>query len=471
MRALPSSLRGQLVLLILVALGVAQGVSLWLFVDERGLAVRTALGLEAAGRAANVAFLIEQAPEALQPSILRAASSPLVRFSLDQNPVVDHAEHGGSAFIASRVHALLGGGSDRDVRVDLHQIDVSAATAPAPMPGMAEMHRAMLNEGMSAIEMQLSIALEGGRWLNVGTRFHRPPLQWRLPAAISFGLTAALLLVAACWFLLSRITGPLRRLSAAAEGLGRGEETQELAVTGPAEVRELTYAFNRMQIRLTRFVRDRARLLAALGHDLRSPLTAMRVRAEMVDEEETRERLISSIEEMHHMVDATLAFARGMATSEPSETVEIGQFLDQLQDDMPERFSLEAEPGCPVRLRPGSMRRALRNVIENAQRYGDAAAVTSRRAGEAVQITVADNGPGIPEDQLQRVFDPFYRLEKSRSRETGGTGLGLSIARTIIQAHGGDIELNNREKGGLAATISLPLTGENTATSEHSKGE
>ena len=117
------------------------------------------------------------------------------------------------------------------------------------------------------------------------------------------------------------------------------------------------------------------------------------------------------------------------------------------------------------------MRRALRNVIENAQRYGETASVTLIRIGETVQITVADHGPGIPEDQLERVFDPFYRLESSRSRETGGTGLGLSIARTIIQAHGGDIELKNREMGGLAATISMPLTGELTATTEDSKGK
>ena len=324
------------------------------------------------------------------------------------------------------------------------------------------MHREMMGVPLTAIEMRLSIALGDGGWLNVATRFHRPPLQWPWAATVSFLVTAAATLGAAAWFLLSRITGPLARLAAAADRLGRGEDVAPLPEAGPEEVRELTAAFNRMQDRLTRFVSDRTQLLAALGHDLRSPLTAMRVRAEMVDDDETRERLIATIEEMREMVEATLSFARGVTVAEASEPVDLAALLADLQREIEETgtsVALSAEPGTVVRVRPTALRRALRNLVDNACRYGGGAEVSLEATGEEARIIVADRGPGIPEEDLDRAFDPFVRLEVSRSRETGGTGLGLSIARTIAQAHGGDLRLANRAGGGLAATLSLPLAG------------
>jgi signal transduction histidine kinase len=309
--------------------------------------------------------------------------------------------------------------------------------------------------------MQLSIALHDGGWLNVATRFHRPPLQWPWAATVSFLVTAAATLGAACWFLLRRITGPLARLSAAADRLGRGEDVQALPEAGPDEVRDLTAAFNRMQERLTRFVADRTQLLAALGHDLRSPLTAMRVRSEMVDDDETRERLIATVEEMRKMVEATLTFAHGLATSEPSATRDLGALLEELRAELAETGEaprLEAALGLLTRVRPLALKRALRNVIENARRYGRDVEVVLDRAGDMARIAVTDRGPGIPEAEIERVFDPFVRLETSRSRETGGVGLGLSIARTVVQAHGGTLRLANRPEGGLAATLTLPLS-------------
>ena len=454
------NLRGQLVLLIVAALAVAQTISLWLFVDERGLAVRAALGFEAAGRAANVALLLEEAPESLQQAILRAANSPLVRFDLSDIPAVDHESHADGGAVEARVRGLLGGANDREIRVELHEVEQGIPPMPHLAPEMAEMHLAMMRGELSAIEMQLSIALADGQWLNVGTRFERPPLQWPWASIVSFGITAAIILVSACWFLLTRLTGPLLRVSRAADQLGRGEAVDPLPLIGPSEVRGLTQAFNRMQARLTRFVADRTRLLAALGHDLRSPLTAMRVRAEMVDEDETRDSLVASIEEMQEMVDATLAFARGMASSEVYETVDLKTYLKQLQADMIDGFTLDTANSISVRLRPQSVRRALRNIIENAQRYGGGAEVTFVHDAEYVQIRVSDNGPGVPEAELEQVFEPFFRLEKSRSRETGGTGLGLSIARTIVRAHGGEVALTNRTEGGLLVTVTLLLETE-----------
>ena len=452
------SLRVQLLLLIISSLTVAQAISLWLFVDERSLAVRAAMGAEAAGRAANVALLLEQAPMDLRGSILRAADSPLARFRIDPQAAVDHLDHRAGGAVEARVRSLFGAEDSREIRVELHDVEREFPPMTTVPPEMIEMHKQMMHDKISGLELTLSIALEDGKWLNVDTRFQRPPLQWPVFSAVSFGLTAAFLMGVACWYLLARLTWPLQRLAQAAESLGRGEEGKPIPVAGPKEVRDLTHTFNLMQERLVRTVADKTRIMAALGHDLRSPLTALRVHAEMVDEEETRDALVKSIEEMQDMVERTLAFARGMAISEPLGTIELGGFLTELKRDMLNAFQLETNTPLQMRLRPQSMRRALRNVIENAVRYGDDVEVTYSREYDRALIWVRDHGPGIPDTQLEEVFEPFFRVETSRSRETGGTGLGLSIARTILRSHGGDITLQNHPDGGLLVRLDLPFS-------------
>ncbi|NBD29656.1 MAG: HAMP domain-containing protein, partial [Alphaproteobacteria bacterium] len=300
--------------------------------------------------------------------------------------------------------------------------------------------------------------------------FERPPLQWPLSSFLTFGLTAALILVAAFWFVMTRLTGPLRDLSRAAEDLGRGEAIDPLPVAGPEEVRDLTRAFNRMQERLTRFVADRTRILAAVSHDLRSPLTAMRFDAELVEDEETRESLIASIDEMQTMAEATLTFAEGLAGREASEVVNLPDWLETLADDKATPFALTGGPTMTVRIRPLALRRAVRNLVENATRYGGGATVGWHRAGDNLVIEVTDHGPGIPEEELEEVFAPFHRLEASRSLETGGHGLGLAIARAIVRGHGGDIRLENRAEGGLKASIVIPLS-EDAPVKDQKKAE
>jgi signal transduction histidine kinase len=446
-----------MILLVVVALTVAQLVSLWLFADERSLAVRAALGFEAVGRAANVARLIEEAPDELHGSILRAANSPLVRFDLSARPRVDHADHSDGGQVEARIRALLNDNFSRDIRVEVHEVQGAILPLPHLSPEMAEMHTAMMRGELSAIEMNLAIAVDGGRWLNVGTRFERPPIQWPVFSMMTFALTAASILIVVIWFVMTRLLGPLRQLVRAADRLGRGEDVSELPMIGPTEVRDLTRTFNLMQDRLTRFVADRTSMLAALGHDLRSPLTAMRVRAELVDDDETRESLVASVEEMQSMVEATLAFARGLAESEKPEIVNVAEFFEALQTDMLTPFELSGDDGYSARVRPHALRRAMRNVIENAVRYGVTARVAHAKIDGALCVTVDDDGTGIPATEIERVFDPFYRLEQSRSLETGGHGLGLSIARSLIRAHGGDIALSNRSTKGLRATITIPL--------------
>ncbi len=197
-------------------------------------------------------------------------------------------------------------------------------------------------------------------------------------------------------------------------------------------------------------------MLAALSRDLRSPLTAMRLRIEMLDETEDSVRLKALVEEMQVMVEATQEFARGVAKTEPAATVDLSAMLSDLVADVGgDPATLAPSSPVPATDRPHALNRALRNLIDNAVRYGGTAEVSLMQEPGLAAITVADKGPGLPEDQLEAVFEPFVRLEVSRNRDTGGVGLGLAIARTIIQAHGGTIELHNRIGGGLNAMVRL----------------
>lgn len=450
--------RSQIAILVVAVLFVAQVVGLWLFVDERSLAVQTAIGSEAAGRAANVARLIEEAPGDLQQQIIVAANSPLVRFDLDEQPAVVHTDHNIGGAVEARIRALLNDQYSRDIRVEVHEIEHGLLPLPNLSAEMAEMHAEMMRGTLAAIEMEVSIAIAGGQWLNVATRFERPPIQWSWASTLSFVLTAGVLLLAIFWFLLTRLTRPLNELAAAAEEFGRGGGQGPLTPVGPTEVRNLTTAFNDMQARLARFVSDRTQMLAALAHDLRSPLTALRVHAEMVEDPETRAGIAASLDEMQDMVEATLAYARGVGRDENLQQIEITEYLTDLKHRTQGVLDLKPGAEAKVQIKPKALRRALRNLIDNAQRYGRNPTLSWRVSDESVEIVVEDDGPGIPDDRLRDVFQPFLRLEQSRSRETGGHGLGLSIARSIILEHGGTITLSNRDEGGLCARVILPMT-------------
>ncbi len=458
--------RTQIALLVVSVLFIAQIVGLWLFVDERSLAVQAVIGSEAAGRAANVARLIEGAPPDLHDEIVASATSPLVRFELGEEPSVTHTHHGENGAVEARIRALLNDGYSRDIRVEVHEIEQGLLPLPNLSPEMAEMHAEMMQGTLAAIEMEVSIAIAGGRWLNVATRFEKPPIQWSWASTLSFALTAAVLLLAIFWFLLTRLTRPLNELASAAEEFGRGGGEGPIAPVGPKEVRNLTIALNDMQARLARFVTDRTQMLAALAHDLRTPLTALRVRAEMVDDAETKDGIATSLDEMQDMVEATLAYARGVGQGEDLQYLDMADYLSEIHKDTHGDLDLRPGPDAVVQIKPMAMRRALRNLIENAQRYGKEPTLSWDIAEAGVVIRIDDSGPGIPEDRIREVFKPFQRIEKSRSLETGGHGLGLSIARSIVLEHGGTIELTNREEGGLRARVVLPLAMPGTRTSQ-----
>ncbi len=306
--------------------------------------------------------------------------------------------------------------------------------------------------------VDLAVELENGRWLKGAFKPKTQPF-WSWDGAIFLGILA--IAIGGVIILVVRTeTRPMQRLAQAAEALGRGEHLPPLDEHGPREIRLAVEAFNLMRARLGSFMQDRTRMLAAMSHDLRTPLTTLRLRAEMIEEPEAREKLIETIEEMHRITEASLSFAREEDSTEPTEDIDLTALVSGLCDEAQamgkEAAMASNTPAMNARVRPAALRRALRNLIDNAVRYGHGAQVRFCRNATETRIMIDDDGPGIKEDRLDDVFSPFVRLETSRNVETGGAGLGLSIARTIARSHGGDVVLQNRKSGGLRAILSLP---------------
>ncbi len=305
----------------------------------------------------------------------------------------------------------------------------------------------------------LSLDLGNDRWLNMAA-----PVQASAPFfSARLGLSMAVMLVAVVGIsalLVGRMTDPLKQVSKAAEQLGTDVQAPAIPETGPEEVRRTAHAFNVMQNRIRRYVEDRTQMLAAIAHDLGTPITRLRLRAEFVEDKIVRRKMLRDLDDMQQMVASTLSFIREDATSEPQATVDIGSLLARVCDDNVDAghdVELEEMPRWVlVNCRPVALRRAVGNMIDNAVKYGHSARVSLELGEETLRILIKDSGPGIPENRFEDVFRPFLRLEDSRNRETGGTGLGLSVARTIVRGHGGDITLSNSAGGGLCVAIKLP---------------
>jgi len=214
-----------------------------------------------------------------------------------------------------------------------------------------------------------------------------------------------------------------------------------------------------MQSRLAGYIRDRTRVLAAMSHDLKTPITRLRLRAELLEDDKDKARFGKDLDEMEAMVRDTLDFLRGLENGEPVGPVDVSALLESIQADMRElggNVEIEGAVAKPYPGRPQALKRCLANLIENAVKYGKSARIAVKDNGARLEIFIRDEGPGLPQAELDKVFEPFYRVEASRSRETGGTGLGLTIARSVAEAHGGSVSLRNLAEGGLEAALVLP---------------
>jgi signal transduction histidine kinase len=464
-RLWPRRMAGRMILLTLAGFIIAQVIVLAVLTWDRRETFREYESYRLLERIAVTLRIVEASPPEMGRAIADNASSPFMDFWISPGPVLPTGIETGDFWHRDR-HERIAGlrqrvGTDRDIRFNRGEAFLPGATLPERLRRVRDPeHGGDASFKSYRPNFALSIGLVDGRWLNVGFNVRRRGPDIGFPVLLSFLVTGTIL---ALVIILSvrRVSRPLERLASAADRMGRGEAVAPIPEEGPDDLKETIRAFNLMQERLRRFVEDRTKMLAALGHDLRTPITSLKLQAEFVEDEELRERMQRQLDDMQQMAESALAFARDAADGEETSRTDIGALAESLADDLAS-LGLEVTCTAPDRsivhaCRPVALKRALTNLVRNAVAYGGSAEVSVRKSGGEILIEVADNGPGIPEADMDRAFTPFERLDPARSAETGGAGLGLTIARSIARAHGGDVRLANRSEGGLVATIALPV--------------
>ena len=400
-----------------------------------------------AGKIALTVRAIASVPRPERPRLIATLAEPAMQIALDAPPIPGAAD------------------SVRDENLDwlrqLIQMQLDEASPPlvvsvrrssASADELGDLHQSV----SPSPERLVEAALPDGQRISINLLAFPPTARYGMLQLLSVILVAAV--IVAFWTA-RRLAGPIREFAGAAERLGVDLTAPALAVRGPQELRTTIRAFNRMQERLRRFLEDRTQMLAAISHDLRAPLARLRLRAELVADGEQQRKMFDDLEAMNAMIDSTLAFARDEARLEPRRLVDLGVLVGDVCEDAGDaggKVSYSGRRGIDVPCRPTLVRRAVANLVDNALKFGRVARVRIVRDTDRVVIVIDDDGPGIPLEEHEKVFAPFYRLESARDPAKAGVGLGLSIARTVAREHGGDVTLKNRDKGGLSALIELP---------------
>jgi len=466
MRLAPRSLFTRLMLVLLTVLVAAQLVSFAIHMHERSEALSQASGMQSAQRIADIVKLLDPLQPAERLRIVPVLSSPPLSVALDKGLVAPRTEEPGagarSVLFAAMLRRFLGDG--RPVAVS---VTGSVPLEPGPgrgfrgpgmhggwappmaaahyfsQPGFAFVAQVPLRDGTLATFASL-LPAQTANW----------PYRLLLSLAVLLAAVIAVSLLAVRW-----VTRPLKVLAETADELGKNIHRPALEERGPLEVVRAAHALNTMQARLIGYLDERTRVLAAMSHDLKTPITRLRLRAEMLEDAGLKAKVAADLDEMQSMVGGALDFLRGAGSGEPVKPVDMAALLESLQADMQELGGEVHIAGAALKPFPGkpqALKRCLWNLLDNAVKYGKKARVAVNDNDARLEIRIQDEGPGIPPSEIGKVFEPFYRVESSRSRETGGTGLGLSIAQGIAEAHGGRLEVHNRAEGGLEALLILP---------------
>jgi signal transduction histidine kinase len=461
-RLLPRSLFGRTLLVLAAGLLLAQAASVAVNVLDRGASVYRLGALQMAARIASAARVLNRLRPAERVALVDAMNGRDLSVGLSPRPLsvakgYEELNRYEQAFVAA---------IQRDLDAPLPT--TVEITARRPYPGETGEPSGALAQWFArhfyfllpdSFALVAQIRLADG---NVAVFFARVPQE---PLSRYETLLPKLLLTIIIFFALAALavrgmTRPLARLARAARALGDDPEGPPLAPEGPREVESVIEAFNRMQSQVRGYVLERSRMLGAVSHDLKTPITRMRLRAEMLPDGAVKDKFVRDLDEMEAMVGSTLEFFRSLGKEPQRQPVDVAALIDSLCEDWREsgaETSVSGTPRAPYSAHPQALRRCLNNLIENALRYGERADVVIDDDGRTLRIEVRDRGPGIPADQLETVFEPFFRLETSRSRASGGVGLGLSIARNIARWHGGDVTLRNApDGGGLIALLTLP---------------
>jgi signal transduction histidine kinase len=433
----PSGLAGRVALVLALTLIAVQLVTLPFFLRQQASAAEDIFQRSTVDRIAHIIALFEPLSPQQRRDLLPAVSSPFLSLDLFYALTDEESAAVDEKALAASLSARL----KREVIIK--RVDEDAGDLPALLPTQQR--------------IAIWVPLGDDSWLRFSTRSNLPSLGW--VAHVSAQLLLVCLVLAAIAVVAARqITRPIRTFVAAAERLGTDVNAPPIPERGSRELRSATRAFNTMQERLQRYVDDRTRMLAAISHDLRTSLTRLRLRMEYIEDPQQRDKAQQDLEQMDAMLASTLSFARDDAATEQPVNLDLAKLLHTLCDDlvdMGERVDYHGPESHTVSCRALALQRALTNVMSNAVSYGGCAHVTLVLDEEGCVICVEDEGPGVPQDQLDIVFEPFVRLDPARSRSTGGTGLGLSIARSVLRSHGGDVTLANKPGGGLVVSLRL----------------
>ncbi len=436
---LPQTLKARATLILCCLFIISHAVSLILYETNRGKTILLTEATDLSARIAGIVTLARSFPKEDRQQILAAAEtqflamfpeSPVLRdvacqenaFSVRMSQHLNTAFADLSGFDADVCLRSLGTPRGLDVLVSIRFPDREKAVFHAVLP-------------------------EADSLLRDSVLIH-----------LIFTSMAALFLA---WYLIRKAVMPLDDLARAADGIGINIDVPALREDGPREVALAARAFNRMQVRLRRLVHGQTEMIAAISHDLRSAVTRLQLRAELLHDDHERRGMLRVVTDMRLMIQSVIDFVRGIDANEKPKNIDITALVESLCEDLSEEgYPISYRTGdhhCRLQGRPTALRRGIQNIIDNAIKYGGSAQVSLTCEEDFIVLRVVDQGPGVPENKLDSVLRPFYRLEKSRSQDTGGVGLGLAIAQNIIQAHGGVITLANRKEGGLLVEIRLSL--------------
>lgn len=458
----PLSFVSQMVLVVLLSLSIAQAILFHEMSGAHKSVYRQQQRTMWLTYMANLASTVEYAPLKQQQRICNELSSHNGRFSIDDSPVVKLSERQFSPDFRYLKKQLVRVYSSKN---KLKQFYVYSNRWDRPSVYLKDGDTSVLPSSISTRYsedrsfLKVSIHLTNGQWLNL--KAHPsviPPILakqtvWTLVVAGCLLLIGVILMV---W----RIARPLKALANAAHDFGIGKPIDPVKVSGPKDTRETIQAFNQMHERLKRYMEDRVRMLAVLSHDLRTPITTLRLRLELMEDISEKDELLEALDEMQAISESTLSFVRETTSQEKTDKCEVNTLVSAVCNDFSDTgkpVTFENSDSMVIACKPVSIRRALRNLIDNALKYGNEAHVlVYKTASGEVSIAVEDKGPGIPLHLQDKIFEPFVRLEGSRNKVTGGIGLGMSITRAIIHNHGGSISLHNQVEGGLKVSITLP---------------
>ncbi len=445
----PSTLRVQLILVVAGAVAISNIAVAFYFYTNSEAQTRNFSNERMVDRAVAVAATASQVTPDSRLVVMRFMSQQYVRFreiraGYDTKPMT--AEE---AAFAKRIADALPDHHPRKKAVIVHLHEVLANIPEELRPFNASAAKTGMDVVQTIVPIDAHSVVSGV--------LLRPTPAWPIEIMIA-ALIAVVAASAGAAFMARRVVRPLSELTNAAAKVAVGTDAPHVNEEGPADVRNAAIAFNAMAAKVTRTLESQRHLLSAVGHDLRTPLTAMRINLEFVEDEELRDGLMRNLDELQALTEQVLAAAKGAGGEKPRQ-VDLSALVESLctdLDEMGEPVNWNDHSPAPISCRPNEIKRAVRNLVENAVAYGHKANVRISDTADGYDVLVEDEGPGIPEDERQRVFEPFVRLESSRNEATGGTGLGLTLVKAIAEGHGGAVKLENRPGGGLRARMHLP---------------